>query len=465
MEISNLTGGTPKAEHTQGLNALLAFLNESAVSDNSLTLFPEVESMEMAMDLYGELLEEMRFDHLVGTDGRQVEAYFSYLDDHSYFMEMLATERGKEEQGLYHSCNQNPEWIQSICTMLYLTKSGIQIVHANYFNNLHLFFQDISVLPGLEKHIERLEQEALKFINEWDILEYSEGQLEKLKEIHDEQSYEEKEDKGGVSCSWLSLCEEILKEAGEPHICGLMHSGASEETGDGSLVWQDISQESLAQVVCNRMEGVMRECHRNMVGMNMEMMIARERVVDIQMLVESLCDVFPEAEPIGRAILLDLERQQKKDETVQMISMNASNALRFLLQCNTTYRLAMQQKDSNIVGAYYRSLMQDLSGLLKLEVTPAQMSGVRTFLKTLKTVEEMLPYYFSARFVLANAARYDELRLGQMKPTKGGETATKVYQNIMHAMKQQEYSVLRGFMLEIRTKYTEELRSHFEVTA
>lgn len=475
MEISDLTRDAQESEHTQGLNALLAFLNESAVSDNSLTLFPEVESMEMAMGLYGELLEEMRFDHLVGADGRQVEAYFSYLDDHSYFMEMLSPGSGKEEQGLYHSCNQNPEWIRSICTMLYLTKSGIQIVHANYFNNLNLFFQDISVLPGLENRIERLEQEALKFINEWDILEYSEGQLEKLKEIHDEQSYEEKEDKGGVSCSWLSLCEEILKEAGEPYICGLMHSGAGEEDGDGSLVWKDIPQESLAQVVCTQMEGLVRECHRNMMGMNMEMMIARERVVDIQMLVESLCEVFPEAEPIGRAIRLDLKRQEEKDKeekdkeekdkTVQMISVNATNVLHFLIQCNTTYRLAMQQKDSDIVGAYYRSLMQDLSGLLKLEVTPAQMSGVRTFLKTLKTVEEMLPYYFSARFVLANAARYDELRLGQMKPTKGGETATKVYQNIMHAMKQQEYSVLRGFMLEIRTKYTEELRSHFEVTA
>lgn len=465
MEISNLTEDTQKSEHTQGLNALLAFLNESAVSDNSLTLFPEVESMEKAMGLYGELLEEMRFDHLVVTDGRQVEAYFSYLDDHSYFMEMLATEREKEERGLYHSCNQNPEWIQSICTMLYLTKSGIQIVHANYFDNLHLFFQDVSVLPALEKRIKRLEQEALKFITQWDILGYSERKLEELKGIHDEKRCEEKDEEDGETRSWLSLCQEILDDTGELYIYGLMNSGASEEGGGGSLVWQDISQESLAQVVCNRMERVVRECYRNMVGMNMGMMIARERVVDIQMLVENLCEVFPEAEPIGRAILLDLERQQKIEETVQLISLDATNALRFLLQCNTTYRLAMQQKDSNIVGAYYRSLMQDLSGLLKLEVTASQMSGVRTFLKTLKTVEEMIPYYFSARFILANASRYDELQLGQTKPTKGGETATKVYQDIIQVMKQQEYSVLRGFMVEIRARYTKELRSDFEVTA
>lgn len=465
MEVSNPAEETPKWEHTQGLNALLAFLNESAVSDNSLTLFPEVESMEKAMSLYGELLEEMRFDHLQVTDGRQVEAYFSYLDDHPYFMEMLAPEKGKEEQGLYHSCNQNPGWIQSLCTMLYLTKSGIQIVHANYFNNLYLFFQDVSVLPALEKRIKRLEQEILKFTQKWDILGYSERKLEELKGLHGEQNCEKKDDKGGEVHNWLSLCKEILEESGEPYVYGLMNSEESEENGGGSLDWQDISQESLAQVVCNRVERVMRECYWKMVGMNMEMMIARKRIVDIQMLVESLCEVFPEAEPIGRAILLDLERQQAKDESVQTISLNATNALRFLLQCNTTYRLAMQQKDSNIVGAYYRSLMQDLSGLLNLEVAASQMRGVCAFLKKLKTVEEMLPYYFSARFILANASRYDELQLGQMKPTKGAETATKVYGDIIQVMKQQEYSVLRGFMVEIRAKYTAELRSSFEVTA
>ena len=77
----------------------------------------------------------------------------------------------------------------------------------------------------------------------------------------------------------------------------------------------------------------------------------------------------------------------------------------------------------------------------------------------------MLQYYFSARFILANAARYDELHLGQEEnKTRGRAVATTVYQNFLQAIKLQEYSVLRGFMLEIRAKYTAELRSSFEVT-
>ena len=149
----------------------------------------------------------------------------------------------------------------------------------------------------------------------------------------------------------------------------------------------------------------------------------------------------------------------------QRITIDYTNALRFLLQCNLTYRVANRQKGSEIVGAYYRSLINDFADQMKLTVSVGQMNQARAFLRKLKTVEEMLPYYFSARFILANAARYDELHLGQTEQTRGKATAAKVYQDILQAMTQQEYSVLQGFMVEIRAKYAAELRSSFEVTA
>ncbi|MFM9709898.1 hypothetical protein, partial [Streptomyces galilaeus] len=74
-----------------------------------------------------------------------------------------------------------------------------------------------------------------------------------------------------------------------------------------------------------------------------------------------------------------------------------------------------------IVGAYYRSLIHDFADQMKLTVSSSQMEGVRSFLIKLKIIETMLPYYFSARFLLANAARYDELHLGQEEnKTRGG---------------------------------------------
>lgn len=229
---------------------------------------------------------------------------------------------------------------------------------------------------------------------------------------------------------------------------------------------------------------MVRECSRDMVNLHMGITLKKSQVSDVLMLASNLCEAFPEAEPMGRAIIREVEQKYQKVKEKdkpdggqtsiqgklshmhrQTISIDSSNALRFLLQCNITYRVANRQKGSEIVGAYYRSLMNDFADLMKLTVSSSQMEGVRSFLIKLKTIETMLPYYFSARFLLVNAARYDELRLGQEgDKTRGGVVAATVYHDFLQAITQQEYSVLRGFMLEIRAKYTAELRSSFEVT-
>lgn len=465
-----------------GLNSLLTFLNESAASEDGLTLFPVVQDMERAMDLYGELLEEMQFEQLSATDGRQVEAYFSYISTHPYFMELIDAE-GQEERNLYRTCNNNPEWVRSLCTMLYLTQSGIQLIDEKFFGILQLFFQDVSVLPGLHDQIKVLEMYTQEFVLGWNILDWAELHLRQLQQFHAETVLPSQKKTGTVAknCSWKNLCEEVLKDESSTYISMFTHNMA-----DSNDIWEDSSIVSLAQVVCNRVERLVRECSRDMVNLHMGMTLKKRQVDDVHMLASSLCEVFPEAEPMGRAIIRELEQKyQTKEEydksngiqvsvqgdlnhvrrrNNQTISIDSTNALRFLLQCNMTYRVANRQKGSEIVGAYYRSLIHDFADQMKLTVSAGQMKGVRSFLVKLKTIETMLPYYFSARFILANAARYDELHLGQEgDKTRGGVVAATVYHDFLQAITQQEYSVLRGFMVEARAKYTAELHSSFEV--
>lgn len=481
MGEPNVTGSTHRSERAQGLSALLTFLNESAVSDSSLTLFPEVESMERAMELYGELLEEMQFEQMSESDGRQVEAYFSYLSSHSYFMEMLEPKE-KGERTLYDTCNRNPEWVRSVCTMLYLTQSGIQIVSSKFFDILQRFFQDMSVLPGLHERTRILEERALEMVQSWNLLEYSESRIGYLRQVGIADSPEEKKEKEfKKGCAWQSLCGQILGNDGEKYVWDFVHNNAY---GDENTIWQNTSTISLAQIVCNRVEQLVRECSREMMEVRLGVTVQRKQADDVRMIISSLCEAFPEAEPMGRAVIRELEKKYQKMEENnktggiqapvqgdlnhmrrQRITIDYTNALRFLLQCNLTYRVANRQKGSEIVGAYYRSLINDFADQMKLTVSVGQMNQARAFLRKLKTVEEMLPYYFSARFILANAARYDELHLGQTEQTRGKATAAKVYQDILQAMTQQEYSVLQGFMVEIRAKYAAELRSSFEVTA
>lgn len=289
----------------------------------------------------------------------------------------------------------------------------------------------------------------------------------------------EKEFKKG--CAWQSLCGQILGNDGEKYVWDFVHNNAY---GDENTIWQNTSTISLAQIVCNRVEQLVRECSREMMEVRLGVTVQRKQADDVRMIISSLCEAFPEAEPMGRAVIRELEKKYQKMEENnktggiqapvqgdlnhmrrQRITIDYTNALRFLLQCNLTYRVANRQKGSEIVGAYYRSLINDFADQMKLTVSVGQMNQARAFLRKLKTVEEMLPYYFSARFILANAARYDELHLGQTEQTRGKATAAKVYQDILQAMTQQEYSVLQGFMVEIRAKYAAELRSSFEVTA
>lgn len=467
MISKDLISTDSKRMYARGLNSLLAFLNESASMDGSLTLFPDIDNMKLAMELYAELLEGVNFEYLSVTDGRQVDTYFSYLGRHSYFMKLLSTEG--TDRNLYETCNSNPNWVRSVGTMLYLTQSGIQLLQESFFENLKLFVEDVSILPGLHKWGATFNSIVQEYISNWNLFDKSTQLLQRL------------EEKGGdvdmnIQCpeeepvTWDSLINEFFKTGGRN---GAQEGSVDAAQGENTEASKDSSNVGFAHLVCTKVEQLVRECYIDLNNLTLDLNLPVSRVEDMCMVIRSLCEAFPEAKPLGNAILQEIEREvegieeELEDETDdgKSIPLNYRNSLRFLLQCNTTCRVANRQKGHEIVGAYYRSLIQDFADQMELTISKTQMKGTCAFLSKLKTVEQMLQYYFSARFILANAARYDELHLGQEEnKTRGRAVATTVYQNFLQAIKLQEYSVLRGFMLEIRAKYTAELRSSFEVT-
>lgn len=460
-------GQSGRTRKIHGVKQFLEFLNMSQLNTSGttqLTLFPNVNSMDEALHLYGILLERAEFDDFSITNPEQVAAYFFYLHSHNELMELLDPSHpdGESDSGLTRTYRSNPVWLHSICSMLYMTQSGIQLLSSGFFSNFLLFAQDLSLLPGLTKQKAIFQRSANQFSKEWNLLKHSVSLLHNITQEDNADAQQHVESLKNPelqpdstflpsSYNWVEACTALLSPT--PDSCAEQRVLIQRLT-ELSAANKSIPLAECAQLVILKTENLLRQCATMQPNLALHAYAVQEDFADIQMDIATLCDYLPTMEPLGRLILSQLNQAISENH----VELNFGLLMRFLNSCNSLLRQLDETglREQQPMQSYYHTLLLELGSSFKLRFTDQDKENILEFLFNLRILDAALPYYFSAQFYLANEQRYDALHLDPLEQLakdelrKGAHIAAEKYQQLLAAQDKPEHRMLREIFASVR---------------
>lgn len=474
-EFYEALGQGHRTRKIHGLNPLLDFLNGD-ISDELIPsgamLFPVVSSMDEALHLYGELLENFEYDNFSSENAEQVFAYFFYLSQHTELECMLAP-ASNQQYNLFYTYKHNPHWLRTICSMLYATQSGIQLLEQGFFSHFLTVFRYISILPGLGNCINVLNNEIKKFSSEWDILTKSVNLLEDLpqnvKKVKEPQGIENYD----TPISWSSYCV-MIDEIDDKRKKSILSSFCNHHQitkKNNKLINEKV------QIIIAEVEKMLRNFLHKLDKLPLSIHISQPNITDIEMIISNICEAFPEIEQMGQSLLTKVNEYQSDLGNPAYIEIQFPDLWNYmrsayqLIQAEAA--LSKEEGRENFSIPYYRSLLAELAEIISPYFMIEDKDLIDEFLRNLQTLEVLLPYYFSARFLQANDQRYDGLHLdapgqqgeqnkkdaqaSQDSPRKwqGKSIAAHYYQELLETKEKDEHLVLREILLSVRADYSQ----------
>lgn len=448
-----------------GVKQFLEFLNmnQPIYSETArLTLFPSVNSMDQALHLYGVLLERAEFDDFSISNPDQVSAYFLYLNSHRELMDLLDPTIS-DDSGLIKTYRSNPDWLHSICSMLYMTQSGIQLLSSGFFSNFLLFSYDMSLLPGLTEQKTFFLQTVEQFAKSWELLDTSVSLLRELTQVEDQversafdvsETNEQKEDALSGE-NWVDACKSVLNQVvRDPEVSNPEQLRLAQKLIGLTASDEAITLSECAQLVIVKTEQMLRQCAAALLALPLHAYAKEKDFADIQMDIATFCDYLPAMEPLGRTLSVILDNATAVDD----VELPFDILLYFLTSCSSLLRELdnTTHLEHKPLQSYYRSLLTDLSGSIHLCFTDTDQPSIFAFLSDLDALNATLPYYFSAQFYLANEQRYDALHLELPDQIEhddlraGAHIAAEQYRKLIQAQKRAGHRLLRETMFSVR---------------
>ena len=473
-------GQSGRTRKIHGVKQFLEFLNMNQLNTSGttqLTLFPNINSMDEALHLYGILLERAEFDDFSISNPEQVAAYFFYLHSRNELMELLNPSPlgGQSDSGLIRTYRSNPAWLHSICSMLYMTQSGIQLLSSGFFSNFLLFAQDLSLLPGLTNQKAIFQRSANRFSKEWNLLKHSVSLLHDITQEDDADAQQKVEGLKNPelqpdstflpsSYNWVEACAAILSSTSDAR--AVQRVLVQHLTGLG-IKEKNTPLTECAQIVILKTEELLRQCATMQPNLSLHAYAVQEDFGDIQMDISTLCDYLPTMEPLGRLILSQLNQAISENH----VELNFGLLMRFLNSCNSLLRQLDETSplEQQPMQSYYHSLLVELSSTFKLRFANHEKGNILGFLFNLRTLNAALPYYFGAQFYLVNEQRYDALHLEPLEQLtqdelrKGAQIAAEKYQQLLAAQDKSEHRMLREILASVREECANPLLQKFGV--
>ena len=473
-EFYQALGQGPRPRKIHGLNSLLDFLNgdiNDELMPSGTMLFPVVPTMDDALRLYGELLEYFEYENFSSKNVEQVFAYFFYLNQHAE-LRMMLSPQSDSGYSLFYTYERNSQWLRTICTMLYTTQSGVQLLDQGFFSHFATFFRTISIFPGFDSCIKTLEKEIIKFSQNWDLPKSSRDLLQSLScENPKEQPSHTAESKNS-SASWADYCNAILGEITEAQKNQVLSDFCKNHQISGRVGQSNHEKE---QIIIAEVEKTLRDVQRQVATLPLSIQIKKEDFGDLQMIITNICEAFPEVKHLGEAILLKASDFTEKHPDLDEAVFSFGEIWAFLSGTHHLIRaekeLSTESNRENFSIPYYLALLNDFSELLCPVFDQKKSAQVDDFLRNLQLLEVMLPYYFSARFLQTNNQRYDGFHLEiseqpdntttppdditQSRKWQGKNIAASYYQSLLEISNESEHLVLREILLSIRADYSQ----------
>lgn len=474
-EFYEALGQGRRTRKIHGLNPLLDFLNGDIADElipSGAMLFPVVPSMDEALHLYGELLENFEYENFSIENAEQVFAYSFYLSQHTE-LECMLSPASDQQYNLFYTYKHNPHWLRTICSMLYATQSGIQLLNQGFFSHFLTAFQNISILPGLESCISVLETEIKSYAGNWDFCAAAVTLLEELAQTTEaESSINDNCEEAEIP--WTQYCATQLEQMDTPKKQSVLYYFCELHQITGSSPKRATEQ---VQIIIKEVEEILRDCLNELNKLPLSIHIDRSNITDMQMIISNICEAFPEIEEMGQSLLMKATEYQNNYGDSDYIMIPFSDLWNYMRGAHQLIQAeAARSKEEgreNFSIPYYRSLLAELAEIISPYFMKKDKDQIDEFLRNLQTLEVLLPYYFSARFLQANYQRYDGLHLDapgqpdeqnqtneqdlQDKPRKwqGKSIAAAYYHKLLKTMEDSEHLVLREILLSIRADYSQ----------
>lgn len=474
-EYYSTIGQPGRTRSIHGLPQFLELINHGALynsQDTDLMLFPQVESMDDAMEFYGDILAEPeRFLHFDIANANHVADYFGYLSQHPRWMGMLSNEVTEHMlvSPLYTACTHNPAWIRTVCSMLYLTKSGIQLLHEGIFADYLAFFDAISLLPGLKNQRENCRKSMKWILKGWNIQEQAETALQELWEVKGLKSRNRSRAKKQYEhiSDWNELCEAVLEKPDNKFL--LYHFLKEMESADQPLHKNNLS------LLCAKVEKLLIECHSTFYQIPVIARFRQEDRGDLLLNIASLIDAMPDLAPFERSLQMPI---QNASDTEEWIDVPLRIVLDFFQR--VSYQLTIwdnskiMKTDAPTLNVFYRSYLYDLVEMLHLEFEQESWEKLVDFLEKVALLQALVPSYVYARFILINQQQYAEFRIlsrqdQKADSTKGNDIAAQIYEKLCQVILANFYehshyiSILDEIMIGVKYKYSQQYMRKFGV--
>lgn len=465
-----LCGEPGRTRSIHGLQQLTTFLNLDTFvpgTDHNMNLFPQLESAQEMIHTYADVLDKPeRFLFLSIWNQNHVSDYFSFLFGQTKLWDMLSIPKSgsQEPMAAARTCREHPEWMRAVCTMLYLSKSGIQIIDRSFFTWILLFCDDLAVIPGLQNIDDFCRYIIQTYLDRWNLKEQADLHEQKIKSL---------------------LKEENVVKAGQytwGDFCGIMSRiKLSDEITDQLVTsylqknkrkYETALNEAYHSAISNMVTDLHVKCVQTLSSWPVTLHVSSENLEEVDSILMLLSDTLDSNSAQLNYILGVLHDPDKRDEdggyTLQFYPV-------YTLICWIKNYMASDWTSfaNESVLEYAISRWELLPSLLEVRPIPERSQELSCILSDLLTLFSLLPYYFSAQFSMKNENQYAEFRIYSEKHNSNGqskesELVAKKYADLLYIFSEEgekiaDYELLRKMMLETKAMYIQEIFSKLGV--
>jgi|GEM_PF-4484796 len=471
-------GQSNRIRSMHGRAPLLEFLNMNALTDDALynmTLFPSFDDTTEMIHVYVDILfDPDRFLQLSIRDPNRVADYFSYIAQHDQLEHMLDLHPQSDASQLcvYTSCQRQPNWMRTICAMLYLNKSGIQLIRPTFFNSMLLMFDDLALLPGLEKLQLMCRNATIDFASRWNLQSVAIQRRKHLDDLckntysyRDNNRNTTRKKNNRADQTWKSLCELINRPNFTSYLDKLLARYLKDKEFPYSSKMDDME---FAQILCTFVNELHLSISKAIPSWPIRFRIVSRNMPTIQTAIEMLSDLSPTLQESSTLILKEIEKAMNLNQPE--ISLNFYAVFRLMQQFRYYLKNAAVSISESQEAWYnpYQSYLQTLSENLELVVTNGLK--MQTNLNDIFVLLNLLPYYFSAQFMIENGQQYAEFRVHANQSTVHNDRVAErylefiqIFQEGSKEYKDPTYDILRKMMIEIHQSYSDQLLREFGV--
>lgn len=459
--------GRTRAIH--GRAQLLEFLNMDALATDAyynIVLFPSFDETAQVVRAYLDVLSEPnRFLQLSIWDSNRVADYFSYIEQHDQLRRMLDLHPQPDDPQLcvHTSCQQQPDWMRTVCSMLYLNKSGFQLLQPVFFDGMLLLFDDLALLPGLRSLESMCHNAIIDFASSWNLQSTAVQRRRQLYKLWCQDVRVNQQ--ASPDLTWEALCGLLERPDISSYLDALMVRCLKHSEFSFSPEMDDME---FAQTLCIFVNSLHMAISRNIPHWPVKFRVTLENLSDVQIAIGTLSEFSPQLRKSSALIsqkLYEAAEHECPETELDFYSVfRLMQQFRYYLQSPDVSMLKLENAWRN----QYQPYLQILS--LNLELVVTDGNAMQDYLNELFALLNLLPYYFSAQFLIANGQQYMESRVHADAHTAVNDKAAKMYLEYIKIFQpgspefeDPTYDILRKMMIEVHMRYTDQLMRKFGV--